>query len=109
MREMRPRSGTEGPLAADKLAAWLNAHQPISCAVNGSLAFARDLFEKTGLVVYTVPRRARGGLACSGARVQGLPRPPHRLKKYGLAQGSAGGSEINVSTSRESWNSLRTV
>eukprot|EP00545_Synedropsis_sp_CCMP1620_P006688 CAMPEP_0119013940 /NCGR_PEP_ID=MMETSP1176-20130426/9266_1 /TAXON_ID=265551 /ORGANISM="Synedropsis recta cf, Strain CCMP1620" /LENGTH=731 /DNA_ID=CAMNT_0006967069 /DNA_START=210 /DNA_END=2405 /DNA_ORIENTATION=+ len=40
------------------LAAWLNEHQPISLAINGkrekAFKLGKSLFEKTGLVVYTV-------------------------------------------------------
>ena len=45
-----------GPDAVADLAAWLREHQPISLAVNGESPFPlmRQLFERTGLVVYTV-------------------------------------------------------
>ena len=42
----------------DKLAAWLNMHQPISLAINGArkevFELGIRLFDKTGMVVYTI-------------------------------------------------------
>ncbi|CAB9497364.1 expressed unknown protein [Seminavis robusta] len=42
----------------DKLAAWLNKHQPISLAINGPrdqvFELGVQLFDKTGMVVYTI-------------------------------------------------------
>uniref|UniRef100_A0A7S2NQ89 Aldehyde dehydrogenase domain-containing protein n=2 Tax=Leptocylindrus danicus TaxID=163516 RepID=A0A7S2NQ89_9STRA len=46
------------------LAGWLVRNQPISLAVNGDWAMARDLFDKTALVVYTVGTLENPALTC---------------------------------------------
>lgn len=43
-----------GPDVLVELAAWLNREQPISLAMNCDVALAKELFETTSLVVYTV-------------------------------------------------------
>jgi len=51
----------------DQLAMWLTRNQPISLAINGEdVAIARELFEKTGLVVYTVGNSVKPALTCQG-------------------------------------------
>ncbi len=51
----------------DQLAMWLTRNQPISLAINGDdVAIARELFEKTGLVVYTVGNSLKPALTCQG-------------------------------------------
>jgi len=44
------------PAFLGELTAWLNREQPISLALNCDFALARELFENTSLVVYTVGR-----------------------------------------------------
>mmetsp|Transcript_48019 Transcript_48019/g.126806 ORF Transcript_48019/g.126806 Transcript_48019/m.126806 type:complete len:728 (-) Transcript_48019:9-2192(-) len=46
-----------------ELAAWLNREQPISLALNCEMAAARQLFENTALVVYTVGSPSSGSPA----------------------------------------------
>ncbi len=51
----------------EQLAMWLVRNQPISLAINGEdSAIARELFEKTGLVVYTVGSTEKPALTCQG-------------------------------------------
>jgi hypothetical protein len=51
----------------DQLAMWLTRNQPISLAINGEdITLAKELFEKTGLVVYTVGNSERPALTCQG-------------------------------------------
>jgi len=74
------------PEFALKLARWLNKEQPISLAVNGDPAFARDLWEKTGLVVCTVGSLDKPALTCQARPQEGecfgeFP-PRHELKKF---------------------------
>mmetsp|Transcript_82485 Transcript_82485/g.163774 ORF Transcript_82485/g.163774 Transcript_82485/m.163774 type:complete len:735 (+) Transcript_82485:61-2265(+) len=47
----------------DDLSAWLNQEQPISLALNCGLEVAKDLFERTSLVVYTVGNTEQGAPA----------------------------------------------
>jgi len=47
----------------DNLSTWLNHEQPISLALNCGLEVAKDLFEKTALVVYTVGNAEQGSPA----------------------------------------------
>jgi len=54
----------QSPEFREQLAVWLNTFQPISLAVNGDADFALDLFEKTGLVVYTVGSADKPALTC---------------------------------------------
>lgn len=51
----------------DRLAQWLVRNQPISLAINGDIELARELFEKTALVVYTVGTLENPALTCQGA------------------------------------------
>mmetsp|Transcript_71242 Transcript_71242/g.201929 ORF Transcript_71242/g.201929 Transcript_71242/m.201929 type:complete len:720 (+) Transcript_71242:2-2161(+) len=52
-----------GPRFIPQLTAWLNREQPISLAMNCSTEVARELFEETALVVYTVGNAAKGAPA----------------------------------------------
>jgi len=58
-------------LDVDQLAAWLVRNQPISLAINSKdVAVARELFEKTALVVYTVGTDEKPALTCQGVCVE---------------------------------------
>jgi hypothetical protein len=60
------------PLAKDfrtqdyitKLCLWLNREQPIALAINGDSDLALDIFERTGLVVYSVGTLDKPALTC---------------------------------------------
>jgi len=51
------------PTFLAELSAWLNREQPISLAMNCELAMAKELFETTSLVVYTVGSPDKGAPA----------------------------------------------
>lgn len=56
---------TNGPtIDVNELAGWLVRNQPISLAINGDWVMARDLFDKTALVVYTVGTLENPALTC---------------------------------------------
>lgn len=73
-------------LDVSKLAMWLVRNQPISLAVNGSMSLARELFEKTGLVVYTVGSPNNPALTCQArpqeSEIFGEFPPRRDLLKY---------------------------
>jgi hypothetical protein len=73
-------------LNVDELANWLVRNQPISLAVNGEMSLARELFEKTGLVVYTVGTENNPALTCQARPQEGEvfgEFPPRRdLQQY---------------------------
>jgi len=64
--------GSEAQVA--ELAKWLVRNQPISLAMNtvgGDLSYARQLFEQTSQVVYTVGREGNPALTCQARPQEG--------------------------------------
>ena len=62
------------PEQVSKLAAWLVRNQPISLAMNtvgGDYAYARQLFEETSQVVYTVGYEGNPALTCQARPQEG--------------------------------------
>jgi len=62
------------PAEVSRLARWLVRNQPISLAMNtrdGDLTYARQLFEETALVVYTVGREGHPALTCQARPQEG--------------------------------------
>jgi hypothetical protein len=57
-------SGLESEAFVDRLAAWLNTHQPISFSVNGSLELGRKVWERSGVVVFTSGTLESPALSC---------------------------------------------
>merc|ERR1719383_94024 len=55
----------------EDMAQWLMTHQPISLAINGNQELARSLFEKSGLVVYTVGTLESPALTCQARPQEG--------------------------------------
>ena len=51
-------------LEVDALCGWLVRNQPISLAINTEWDIAKEIFEKTALVVYTVGSQNRPALTC---------------------------------------------
>eukprot|EP00548_Thalassiothrix_antarctica_P011877 CAMPEP_0194159460 /NCGR_PEP_ID=MMETSP0152-20130528/77843_1 /TAXON_ID=1049557 /ORGANISM="Thalassiothrix antarctica, Strain L6-D1" /LENGTH=720 /DNA_ID=CAMNT_0038869029 /DNA_START=127 /DNA_END=2286 /DNA_ORIENTATION=- len=63
---------TDNTNTINSIATWLNREQPITLAINVSSAtLAKALFEKTGLVVYTIGSDKNPGLTCQARPQEG--------------------------------------